>query len=296
MRRRILERKTRSRRHWNVNRRRVGRHGPTRPVRRRSGRLQVRRSVATIDGISQRAENPSELFRKPDTDDAYSAEAFRRDGYAVVDLLADYLAATEGRPGKVLAYRPPDEMLDRWPAMFPETERKSLVELLPHLLEDSHHLHHPGYVGHQVSAPLPVSALAELVASLLNNGMAEYEMGPAANAMEKRLIDWFGDLLGFPLTTGGALTSGGSVGNLTALAAARQATAGLDLWKAGLADAPRLSILVSDQAHYSIDRAARILGLGAAGVQHAATDTDFRLDPEALDEARRRAEGAGRRV
>src|SRR5262249_1881323 len=145
----------------------------------------------SLTALGQRAENRSGLFRKPDTGDAYSAEAFRRDGHAVVDLLADYLAAMEGRRGKVLAYRPADAMLERWPAMFPETKGKSLVELLPHLLEDSHHLHHPGYVGHQVSAPLPVSALAQLVASLLNNGMAEYEMGPAANAMEKRLIDWF---------------------------------------------------------------------------------------------------------
>jgi L-2,4-diaminobutyrate decarboxylase len=230
------------------------------------------------------------------TDDPYSAEAFRRDGYAVVDLLADYLAATAGRRGKVLAHRSADEMLGRWSATFQEAPGTSLVELLPRLLEDSHHLHHPGYVGHQVSAPLPVSALAELVASLLNNGMAEYEMGPAANALEKRLIDWFGDLLGFPSAIGGALTSGGSVGNLTALAAARQAIYGLDLWEDGLSEAPRLSILASDQTHYSIDRAARILGFGAGGVQPVATDTGFRLDPAALDDARRRAEAAGRRV
>ena len=236
------------------------------------------------------------MARSDVIDDPYSAEDFRRDGYAVVDLLADHLAATAGRREKVLAYRPAEEMLGRWPATFQADPGTSLVELLPSLLEDSHHLHHPGYVGHQVSAPLPVSALAELVASLLNNGMAEYEMGPAANALEKRLIDWFGELLGFPLAIGGALTSGGSVGNLTALAAARQAIDGLDLWKTGLADAPRLSILASDQAHYSIDRAARILGLGAAGVQRVATDSSFRLDPEALDDARRRAEAAGRRV
>jgi L-2,4-diaminobutyrate decarboxylase len=229
-------------------------------------------------------------------EDPYSAEAFRRDGHAVVDLLAEYLAATAGGRGKVLAYRSAAEMLERWPATFHNAQGPSLVELLPRVLEDSHHLHHPGYVGHQVSAPLPVSALAELVAALLNNGMAEYEMGPAANALEKRLIDWFGKMLGFPPEIGGMLTSGGSVGNLTALAAARQTIDGLDLWNTGLAGAPKLSILVSDQAHYSIDRAARILGLGAAGVQQVGTDGRFRLDPRALDDAHQRAEAAGRRV
>ena len=55
-------------------------------------------------------------------------------------------------------------------------------------------------------------------------------------------------------------------GNLTALAAARQAIDGVNAWEAGLAGTPPLAILVSEQAHYSVDRAARILGLGAGGV------------------------------
>jgi len=55
--------------------------------------------------------------------------------------------------------------------------------------------------------------------------MAEYEMGPAANAMEQRVIEWLGSALGFAEPVGGLLTSGGSVGNLTALADARQSVA-----------------------------------------------------------------------
>jgi L-2,4-diaminobutyrate decarboxylase len=114
--------------------------------------------------------------------------------------------------------------------------------------------------------------------------------------MERRLIDWLGSVLGFGATVEGMFTSGGSVGNLTALAAARHAAAGRDVWKDGLTTGPPLAVLTSTQTHYSIDRAARILGLGAGGVVPVATDARYRLDPGALREAHRRAEQAGRQV
>ena len=132
--------------------------------------------------------------------DPYSAEAFRREGHAVIELLADYLESTARREGKVLEFVAPAELLDRWPAVFPGDPGSSLAELLPRVLRESHHLHHPRYVGHQVSSPLPSAALSELVSALLNNGSAEYEMGPVANVIERRLIDWLGSVLGFGAT------------------------------------------------------------------------------------------------
>src|SRR5215218_3321766 len=194
------------------------------------------------------------------TQDPYSSDGFRRDGHALIDSLADYLDTTSRRESKVLDYVPPAELLDRWADCFGPGPGATLLELMPRILDESHHLHHARYIGHQVSAPLPVAALAELVSAVLNNGMAEYEMGPVANVMERRLIDWLGAALGFPQPVEGMLTSGGSVGNLTALAAARQSIVGVDPWNDGLAGTPPLAILTSSQTHYSIDRAARILG------------------------------------
>ena len=154
-----------------------------------------------------------------------------------------------------------------------------LAELLPRVLAASHHLHHPRYVGHQVSAPIGSAALAELVSAVLNNGTGEFEMGPVSNAMEKRLLEWLGTVLGFGPDVEGLFTSGGSAGNLTALAAARQSIAGVDPWNDGLAGAQPLAILVSEQAHYSNDRAGRILGLGSGGMVPVAVDDQWRPDP-----------------
>jgi len=90
-------------------------------------------------------------------------------------------------------------------------------------------------------------------------------------------------VLGLPGETLGVLTSGGSLGNLTALLAARAAR---------LAPGEEPAILVGEQAHYSIGRAARAMGLGDAGVVLVPSDARFRLRcpalPEALAEARRR--------
>lgn len=228
--------------------------------------------------------------------DLYDPEGFRAAGHAVIDQLADYLHETSRGEGPVLAYAPPTETLGRWPTPTTDSPRIPFAELLPAVLADSHHLHHPRYVGHQVTAPIGTAVLAELVSSMLNNGTAEYEMGPVSNAMEKRLLEWLGTTLGFGPEVEGLFTSGGSAGNLTALAAARQSVVGADPWNDGLAGAQPLAVLVSDQAHYSNDRAARILGLGAGGVVAVPVDENFRLDPARLAESKRRAEDAGRRV
>jgi L-2,4-diaminobutyrate decarboxylase len=228
--------------------------------------------------------------------DPYDPEGFRAAGHAVIDQLADYLTATGSGTGPVLDRVEPDEMLSRWPVPSEAGPKVPFADLLPAVIEGSHHLHHPRYIGHQVNPPIGTAALAELAAAVLNNGTAEYEMGPVSNAMEKRLLEWLGVTLGLGADVEGLFTSGGSAGNLTALAAARQSVAGMDAWNDGLAGGQPLAILVSEQAHYSNDRSARILGLGAGGVAPVAIDDRYRLDPAGLADAHRRAEEAGRRV
>jgi L-2,4-diaminobutyrate decarboxylase len=115
--------------------------------------------------------------------------------------------------------------------------------------------------------------------------MAVYETGPAATAMERAVLAFFARALGLPDTAGGVLTSGGSLGNLTALLAARQARPGLDVWRRGLRGGPQLVVFVGETAHYSLARACRILGVGDAGCVSVPCDERLRMDPRALDDA-----------
>src|SRR5215813_15158421 len=95
-----------------------------------------------------------------------------------------------------------------------------------------------------------------------SNSTKEKEMGPVSIPMERHALAWMARQAGLPAGAEGVLTSGGSVGNLTALLAARQAVTGRDVWDEGLAAGKPLAILAPDETHYSVKRAAQILGLG----------------------------------
>ncbi|MEJ2118284.1 MAG: pyridoxal-dependent decarboxylase, partial [Alphaproteobacteria bacterium] len=152
-------------------------------------------------------------------------------------------------------------------------------------------LHHPAYMAHQVAIPHPLGAVAALVDAFTNNAMAIYEMGPAAATVEYAVINWMLGKAGWrpsPMPGssaedgdhgGGALTHGGSLANLTALAAARGRMAP-DAWRKG--NPGNLVIVAPKGSHYSVTRAAGILGLGQDAVKEAPTDADGRLNPGKL--------------
>jgi len=226
---------------------------------------------------------------------AYDAERFRGDGHRLIDRVADRLAAAVGRDdAPVLPWLPHDAGLAAWPSDFPEEPADELVDLLDRTMAGSIRLHHPRYLGHQVPPPLPGAALADSVAAILNNGMAVYEMGGASTPHELAVTGWMTRTLGMPAGAGGLLTSGGSLGNLTALLAARQARAGRDLWTEGNHAGPALAVLVAGTAHYSIDRAVRALGWGAGGAIAVAVDDQHRLRADDLARALQTATAAGR--
>ncbi len=227
---------------------------------------------------------------------AYDPEAFRVQGHALIDQVANALQKSLQQEGPVLPNILPDAKLAQWTQDFCRTGQADFKTLVQSVLDESNHLHHPGYVGHQVSAPLPMAALCDMVGSLLNNGTAVYEMGPVTSAMEKILIQWMAEQIGYAPGADGFFTSGGTLGNLTALLAARQAKAGYDLWHEGSrADEP-LSILVTGQSHYSMKRAVQIMGWGENGVIPVPIDGQFKMDIKALDLTYQKAHAQGRKV
>jgi L-2,4-diaminobutyrate decarboxylase len=212
---------------------------------------------------------------------AFDPEAFRRLGHALVDKLADHLANVRGADaGRVIDYRDPDAQLAYWQADFERPPAADPLPLLEDVLARSIHLHHPRYMGHQVAPPLPLAALTGLLTGLLNNGMALYEMGQVSTALERIVTDWLARRIGFTAEASGFLTSGGTLATLTALLAARAAKAPGDVWEHGTSD--RLAVLVSEQAHYCVDRAVRVMGLGEAGLVKIPVNDRFGMDPEAL--------------
>ena len=228
-----------------------------------------------------------------DLESAYDPQRFRELGHALVDQLSDALSLARSGQVPVLVPEDPEVLLEQWSATFATDGGAAPEEIVRRAWAHSVRLHHPGYVGHQIAAPLPMAALVELASALFNNGMAVYEMGQAQTVLERRVLEFLGAQLRFDSKADGVLTHGGSLGNLTALLAARQANSDHDVWTEGQREDQ--CVLVSEQAHYCVDRAVRVMGWGSGGVVGVATDADYRLDPLELERAWRAAGEAGRR-
>src|SRR3954470_18854888 len=171
-------------------------------------------------------------------------------------------------------------------------DAESFGPFLADYLARTTRLHHPGALAHQVAVPDVPSALADLVHGVINNPMAIYEMGAAAATIEVAILEWMVEKVGWASGVGGVLTHGGSLAGLTAMLAARARSAP-NAWSEGVGT--DLALLVPPSAHYSIERAAAILGLGEDAVVELETDALERIRPERLDAALKRAHAAGRR-
>jgi aromatic-L-amino-acid decarboxylase len=138
-------------------------------------------------------------------------------------------------------------------------------------------INHPRFLAFIPGAPTLPSVLGDWLCSATNffAGVWLEAAGPAQ--VELIVLDWFKEFLGYPARASGLLTSGGSEANLTALVVARQTIA--------FADRERAVLYVTDQRHWSVDRAARIIGLHPDQVRPLPATGDFRLDPEALAQA-----------
>ena len=213
--------------------------------------------------------------------DAYDPERFRTDGHALIDALADQLARWHRREDRVVPWRDPEDARAAWAAAPPGT---GVVDDLARIARASTGIANPRCMGHQVAPPLPEAALAELVAAILNNGMAVYEMGPTSTPMELAVVGWMARQLGMG-SGAGVLTAGGSLGNLTALLAASQAGAGFDAWTAGDNGGPPLAVLCTAQAHYSVSRAIRMMGWGDGGAAIVEVDERYRMRADAIPAA-----------
>ena len=206
----------------------------------------------------------------------YDPENFRKLGHQLVDQLADLLAQNlEQVNDKVIDWTTPEEEYQFWV----NQSSSSPDEIFQLITQRAIKLHHPKFMGHQVAVPAPSSSLAAFQGALLNNGMAVYEMGASATALERLVIERLMPYFGFNEGTG-ILTSGGTIANLTAMICARNIKAPENVWQEGQTE--KYGFMVSEEAHYCIDRAARVMGWGDAGVIKVPVDDNYTMRVDLL--------------
>lgn len=173
---------------------------------------------------------------------------------------------------------------------------ETLAEIDRLYLQHAVYFHHPHYVAH-LNCPIVIPAiLAELVLSSINSSVDTWDQSAGATLIEQKLLDWTAARIGFDERADGIFTSGGTQSNLMAMLLARDHCAGLDhdVKTRGLPDDYRkLRVFTSETSHFSVQKAAAILGLGYDAVVQVSCDRYFRMDAGALAEALERAEADG---
>ncbi|MEO5661805.1 MAG: aspartate aminotransferase family protein [Nocardioides sp.] len=206
------------------------------------------------------------------------------DGYRVAiddcaDRLVRHLTATDGHPSRGTSPREAASRVAATDLDAPLGDTGAVLDELSRLwLDDTIWFHEPTYAAH-LNCPIVIPALmAEVLISGVNASLDTFDQSVGGTFIERHLIDWTAERIGYDAIPDGKrpdgiFTTGGTQSNLQGLLLAR-----------GHAEGPRekLRIFASADGHFSVQKAARLLGLGEDAVIAVATDVQHRMDPQAL--------------
>ena len=212
-------------------------------------------------------------------------EEFRGLVHQVADWMADYLEGVgdlpvfpDVQPGDVRAALPAE------PPEVGEPLEEALSDFREIVVPGLTHWNHPGFFGYYAITGSAPGILGEMLAAALNVNAMVWRSSPAATELEDVTTDWLRQLLGLPAGFEGVINDTASSSSLYALAAARD-MAYPDAHRRGLFGLPAGRVYASDQTHSSIEKAVLTLGFGREGYRAIASDSEFRMKPDALRDA-----------
>lgn len=211
-------------------------------------------------------------------------DATRRLGHRMVDEMLAYLAGIGERP----VWSPvPAEVRKRLAVPLPEEgmgEQQAYEDFVRDVLPYPVGNIHPRFWGWVIGSGTPLGAMAEFLAATMNPNVSGLQGAP--RYVETQVLQWLAEFLGVPGMASGVLVSGGSMANFIGLATGLQARAGFAIASEGLARAPKPPVFyASTGTHFSVDKAARLLGIGQAGYRKIPVDAEYRIDLAALEQA-----------
>lgn len=211
-------------------------------------------------------------------------ESMRKLGHKMLDDMVDYLKTVRERP---VWQNIPEQVKAQFTASVPvnperpeEVYKEFTEKVLPYPMGNIH----PRFWGWILGTGTIMGAYSELLAASMNtnNGGGDH----IAVHVEKQVLDWIKEMLQFPASASGVLTSGCSASNLIGLTVARNTKAGFDLRRKGLQMAPKNMVLyASEEAHSSIQKAVELLGLGSEALRFLPVNNQFQIDIAKLEAA-----------
>lgn len=229
------------------------------------------------------SERTDQAWYDPDV----APQEFRKLGYRVVDMIADYYESIDsarvfpGQASDVVEQvfdeplpeqgQQPDSILEEWTA-----------KILPHTTN----LGSPRYFGFVNGSGTMMATLAQALAASVNMNVGAWKAAPAATEIERRTISWIAELIQYPTDCGGLFTSGGTMANFTGILAGLRNTAPMDTTQEGLQGEKQggsFTLYMADhEGHVSILRVADMLNLGRKAVRRVPSKPDYIMDVEAL--------------
>ena len=212
-------------------------------------------------------------------------ESMRALGHRMVDDMLDYLKTLRERPAWQHA---PDQIKAHFKRPLPldaqppeEIYEEFLENILPYPVGNIH----PRFWGWVFGSGTILGAYAGLLSASMNTNAGDLDHH-SANHVEKQVIDWFKEMLGYPSSASGLLTSGCSAANLIGLAVARNTKARYDVRREGInITQNKMKLYASKETHSSIQKGVELLGLGSDAIHCVPVNDCFQVDLQALKTA-----------
>ena len=217
-----------------------------------------------------------------------SGEEFRKQGYAIIDWIADYFDGIEERP--VLSQIAPGSLVASLPTLAPEAGEdfgEILADVDKLVLPAVTHWNHPNFHGLFSTSTSSVGIFGEMLSAAFDMKAMLWRTSPASTELEDVVLDWLRKMVGLPDEFEGIIYDTASVSTMHAIAAARE-KAGLDIRNAGMSgrgDLPLLRVYCSEHVHSSIDKSVITLGLGLRSLRKVPCNERFEMLSDKLREA-----------
>jgi len=218
-----------------------------------------------------------------ETLDPENWDDMRQLAHRMVDDALDYIESARERP----VWTPvPDQVAQDLTTPAPvgaSNPAQVYAEFLEKIMPYNLHTNHPRFWAWYMGSGNVTGALADFLAAVLNPNVGG--INHVAPLVEQQVIGWIKDMMNFPKSSSGLLTSGASMANFTALTVARNTRCGYDVRKDGVRAAPgMLTVYASTEIHSCNQKAIETLGLGSDGLRQVRVNEDYSIDLEALEQ------------
>lgn len=197
---------------------------------------------------------------------------------------ADYYETLSDRP--VMPALKPGEFSAGLPTAAPEEPEAMetiFADFQDKIPDAMTHWQHPRFFAYFPANTAPASIIAEHLANSMGCNAMLWQTSPAATELEECMVAWLGDALGLPSSFSGLIQDSATTSNLCAILTMRERAADWASLSDGIAGMPAMRIYASPGNHSSIDKAARVSGIGQANLVKPSTRDDRSMDPAALD-------------